>query len=65
LHEFLNRFSSLALVLPGLVAGLRLCITRRVFNLSRANLQHPDPKKMRFPYENAVFSSSIRSASED
>jgi hypothetical protein len=53
------------MVLPGLIAGLRVRITHRVFDLSGVNLQHPDPKKMRFPYENAVFSSSIRSASED
>jgi len=65
MHEFPGRFSSLALTLPGLVAGLRVRITRRVLDLSGVNLQHPDPKKMRFPYENAVFSSSIRSASED
>jgi hypothetical protein len=35
------------------------------FASSGGNLQHAVPKKMHFPYETAVFSSSIRSASEE
>jgi hypothetical protein len=37
----------------------------RVFHPVEVNLQHPDPKKLRFPYETAVFSSSIPLASEE